>query len=653
MNQVDSFAIDRSSRAKPIARRLRDTNRLQATISQGRELAMAMSADASTELPIHTHRLRSSIRANRDPSPLALTDDQLSLAIGIVQSAITRVITHELFDVQWQAGLVMSLGGIAEMQTGEGKTLAGVLPAFIHALRGSGVHVVTPNSYLARRDHEQLKPVLTACGLSCGVIVDNQTDEQARAAYAADVTYGSAHTFGFDYLRDQLQRRQAMAGPLGARFLSELRGQNVFPARGRGLAAAIVDEADDVLLDDAVSPLILSGGVPGEAVDAELHQRALQLVDELQINVDFLLSTGRRVELTNTGFERVYNDTQSAAHRQLLRPWHEYVVAALQAAHCYQRDVHYIVRDSEIALIDGSTGRVFTDRSWSGGLHQAVQAREGLTVRSESSTLARITKQRYFRSYQFLSGMTGTADQCQREFQCVYGTPVIAIAPRFPSRRFIASPSVTRSTNEKHAGIIAETIAMSESNRPVLIGTHSVSESQAIAARLHELGVTCELLNGIQDADEASVIARAGRASAITVATHLAGRGTDIRLDELAMASGGLHVIVSQMHTIERVDRQLIGRAARCGDPGSCRIFIAADDPLIVDHAPWIARHLHRSADLASVRGADQYRQLCTIQARRQRDASAWRMQLLSSDQREQSIFLRSSEKSPDACWAI
>jgi preprotein translocase subunit SecA len=444
-----------------------------------------------------------------------------------------------------------------------------------------------------------------------------------------------------------------MGGPLGERFLSELRGQNVVTSRGRGLAAAIVDEADDVLLDDAVSPLILSGAVPGEAIDSELHHRALQLIDELQANVDYQLFTGGRVELTNSGFERVYNETEAAAHRHLLRPWHEYVVAALRAAHCYRRDVHYIVREDEIALIDGSTGRVFADRSWSGGLHQAVQAREGLTVRSESSTLARITKQRYFRSYQFLSGMTGTADQCQREFQCVYGTPVIAISSRLPSRRLIASPCVTCSIDEKHAAIIAETIAMRASNRPVLIGTHSVSESQTIAAQLNRHGLRCELLNGIQDADEASVIAQAGRADAITVATHLAGRGTDIRLDELAKARGGLHVIVSQMHAITRVDRQLIGRAARCGDPGSCRIFIATDDPLITEHAPWIARHLHRTADIASVRGDELYRQLCTIQARRQRDASAWRMRLLQSDQREQSIILRNSAKSPDACWAI
>ncbi|MCM2372827.1 preprotein translocase subunit SecA [Aporhodopirellula aestuarii] len=651
--------LNRTSSARSIARQTTDTRWIASVIQRGRDAAIAIQDDAGDSLQTHTQRLKTWIRQPHDQ--LKRSDESteiLTLAIGVVQTAVQREMSISLFDVQWHAGIVMSLGSIAEMQTGEGKTLAGVLPAYLHALRGQGVHVVTPNAYLARRDYEQLRPVYERCGISTSVVEDGYDDDQARRAYASDITYGSAHTIGFDFLRDQLIEQQTASLAVGERFLRDLRGAQSPRGRQRGLISAIVDEADDVLLDDAVSPLILSGASNGDAVDAELHRIAVEFINDLSEGEHFVFAGGDRIELTDAGFTTVYQHIEAATHSKLVRPWHEYIVSALRAAFCYQRDVHYVVRDSEIQLIDSSTGRVFADRTWSGGLHQAVQAREDLKITSESSTLGRVTKQRFFRSYRFLTGMTGTADQCQDELERVYGTPVSTIELRHPSKRETYPPRVVMTRDEKYDAVVNEAIQLAASGRPVLIGTLSVSESLEIAARLRERDCEFKILNGIQDADEAAVISAAGESGAITVATNLAGRGTDIGLDPESLTRGGLHVIVTQMHSLARVDRQLIGRAARCGDPGSCRFFIAADDDLLIQHAPWISRHLSRCDRLAEDCGLDITRrfkllkQIETVQRRTQRQATIRRLRLLQSDSHEQQL-LTLSEKRPDACWAM
>lgn len=303
-------------------------------------------------------------------------------------------------------------------------------------------------------------------------------------------------------------------------------------------------------------------------------------------------------------------------------------------------------------MIDRSTGRVFADRTWSGGLHQSVQASEGLPIRSETQTLGQITKQRFFRSYRLLAGMTGTADQCHREFASVYAAPVSVIEPRLPSKRETYPPRISPTHAEKLAAVTEEAIQIAAAQRPVLIGTLSVSESLQIAERLRERGQSIEVLNGVQDADEAQIIAAAGRAGAITVATNLAGRGTDIQLDDEARANGGLHVIVTQMHSVARVDRQLIGRAARCGDPGSYRIFVAADDAVLAAELPWLTRHIQRQQEFSSAQAEAIVRQINRVQHRCQRAASSLRMRLLRSDASTQEL-LQPSVKRPDTCWAM
>ncbi|EMI42039.1 DEAD/DEAH box helicase [Rhodopirellula sp. SWK7] len=662
MNHDTTETLNRTPSARRIARQISDHRMIASHIRNGRDVSERLRDDPVESLHALTSQLKQRIRKQEsDDEDVSATRDVLSDAIGVVDEAIRRALAIELFDVQWHAGIVMSLGGIVEMQTGEGKTLAGVLPTYVNALRGKGVHVATPNAYLARRDYEQLKRVFDFCGITTAVVEDDFDETDANAAYGCDVTYGSAHTFGFDYLKDQLVMQQSASQPMGERFLNNLRGTRIQQIRQRGLASAIVDEADDVLLDDAVSPLILSGSPSGEAADAAVHRMALAFIDELSESVHFVISSGDRIELTDDGFKTVYEHTDASTHPRLLRPWHEYVCAALRAAYRYRRDVHYVVRDDEIQLIDGSTGRVFADRTWSGGLHQAVQAREGLAITNESVALGRITKQRFFRSYRYLTGMTGTADQCQRELEQVYGTPVAKIALRNPSKREVFPPRFAINQDDKYEAVVNEAFCIAETGRPVLIGTLSVSESQAIADLLREYGRPFDLLNGVQDADEAAVVSAAGRGGAITVATNLAGRGTDIKLDALARASGGLHVIVTQMHSLARVDRQLIGRAARCGDPGSCRFFVAADAPLLLQHAPWISRHLLRrdlNGDLGrrdDTNNTGDHRlitQIETVQRRIQREATSRRLQMLQNDSREQQLLSRSAIR-PNACWAM
>ncbi|MFG0290350.1 MAG: DEAD/DEAH box helicase [Rhodopirellula sp. JB044] len=666
MSQPLDAAINRTATARELHRKIADERMIAAVIQRGREFSEPLKNETADGLFLLTGQLKERVRAShRHPNNDEAVWELLTNAIAVVQEAIRRELSLEPFDTQLRAGIVMSLGGIAEMQTGEGKTLAGVLPAYVNALRGKGVHVATPNAYLARRDFEHLRGVFRHCGMTTGVVELESDDEQARQAYRADITYGSAHTFGFDYLRDQIASQKSSASPIGSRLLSTLRGVNTSRRRQRGLACAIVDEADDVLLDDAVSPLILSETPNGPAPDAPVHQMALAFVDQLSEGEHFFASGSDQIELTDEGFAKTYADTAASTHPDLMRPWHEYVITALRAAYHYARDVHYIVRDDSIELIDRATGRVFADRSWSGGLHQAVQAREGLEITNESVALGRITKQSFFRSYRHLTGMTGTADQCQRELEQVYGTPVETVPLRIASKRETYTPRFVLTQDDKYEAVVNEAFSIAVSGRPVLVGTLSVSESLAIASRLREFGRPFEILNGVQDADEAAVVATAGRSGAITVATNLAGRGTDIKLDDRARECGGLHVIVTQMHPFARVDRQLIGRAARCGDPGSCRFFIAADDPLLLQHAPWITRHLRRVASentnafhpagsIAEDPRRDHrlFNQIVTVQRRLQREASSRRLQMLKTDLREQEILSRATDQ-PDACWAI
>lgn len=612
-------------------------------VEESKAFAESLSALSASELRAHSQRLEQYVKTDSS------CDDRriLVLAAAAVREAFRRTLDVQLFDQQIHAGVIVSRGAVAEMQTGEGKTFAVVLPAFVHALAGQGVHVATPNSYLAARDCQKLNPVFQALGKSVGLLREDSSPDETREAYQADVTYGPGHAFGFDYLRDQLFFDKQDAAKLGDHFYSRLCGEVSETPLQRGLHAAIIDEIDHVLIDDAVSPLVLSDAVSDDAQDADVHQAALAcaaVLDERHFCI-----APPRVELTAAGFQRVYSNHEMTIHPRLIRPWHEYVIAALRARFVFQRDVNYVVREKSVQIVDESTGRIYPDRSWSDGLHQAIEAKEGLSIRSEHQALAKITRQRFFRYYQSLGGMTGTASGCAAEFAAVYGAPVVAVPLRISSKRKVLPDLLATTRAEKLSAIATEADRISRDGRAVLIGTLSIADSLQVAQELAALGLNYRMLNGVQDEDEAGVIRLAGQRGAVTVATNLAGRGTDIALEDEVAAAGGLHVIVMESHAWSRVDRQLIGRCARCGDPGSSRVFRSAEDRLLVDHGPWIARAILRWDRAGRRSQLNLTPRVQRVQSEQQRLAAASRWQLMQTDRDDEMLFNESGVL-PDGC---
>ena len=403
---------DRVLRAAEVRRRVEQPGWISNVITQARVAADVLQDAADERLSLQTRQLRRHVQGCQDP----LDESSLMIAAAAVLEAIRQTMGLYLFDVQLHAGLIIACGGIAEMQTGEGKTLSAMLPAYVHALRGRGVHVSTPNEYLAARDYEKLLPAFTKLGMTAGLIRESSTREEKHRAYRCDLTYGAAHAFGFDYLRDQIAIGDRDVSRLGGQVYASLCGKTSETSRlQRDLAAAIVDEVDHVLIDDAVSPLLLSGQAEGPSPDANVHAAAAQVAGKMIRGHEFQLAANRQVELTKTGFDHVYDASLQTfrpymTHPSLVRPWHEYVTLALRASHQYQRDIDYVVQDQHVRIVDASTGRIFDDRTWSGGLQQAIQHRENVEVTSESKPVARITRQQFFRQYGFLAGMTGNRD---------------------------------------------------------------------------------------------------------------------------------------------------------------------------------------------------------------------------------------------------
>ena len=654
--KIDSSAADRTAVARLKRERISDDESIRRIVRKSQALALSLDAIADQAIGQHTDRLRSHVAT----SGQSIDADLLVLAAAGVIAAIKRTLGLSLFDVQLFAGVIVSRGGVAEMQTGEGKTLSGILPAYVHALAGRGVHVATTNRYLATRDQQQLAPVFDLLGVTTGLVTEDSTDDQARHAYDADITFAPGHVFGFDFLKDQLTLSRSSNGKLGSEIYRRINTPtqssraNQRELRGRGLHCAIVDEIDNVLIDDAVSPLVLSQASTDEAPDQEVHRRANALAKTLQDD-DYRLDRLRsEVSFTEIGYQKIYDDREMATHSQLVRPWHEYVALAIRANECLRQDVDYVVRADKVQIVDASTGRIFSDRTWSSGLHQAVLANHQLPITPESTTLARITRQRFFRHYKNLAGMTGTAIGCEREFESVYGLPVVQVPLRAVSKRIRLPDQWCDTEDEKWDAIVTETQRMHAEGRAVLIGTHSIEQSLAVSRRLKERGLSFELLNGIQDEDEAAIIAKAGAAGAITVATNLAGRGTDIKLDPLVARCGGLHVIIAQRHGLARVDRQLTGRCARCGDPGSARAFVAADEPLVREHAPWIERAMSRGINREATETLIA-KSFSKIQANLERQAAHSRWRLLQFDRDTESLLRRAAKQNdtPSGCWQL
>ncbi len=531
-------------------------------------------------------------------------DELLPEAFAATREASVRTMGMRHFDVQLIGGMVLHQGKIAEMKTGEGKTLVATLAVYLNAIADKGVHVVTVNDYLARRDAEWMKPIYDALGLTVGVSVPGMAPDAKREAYAADVTYGTNNEFGFDYLRDNMA------------FSTEQKVQ-------RGQAFAIVDEVDSILIDEARTPLIISG--PTDE-GPELYVKMNRIVPNLQPQEeedgpgDFSVDEKtKQVYLTEDGMaktEKLLSEADMIEAETSLYDAHNLGLmhalnASLRAHHLFSRDVDYIVRDGEVVIVDEFTGRTLPGRRWSEGLHQAVEAKEGVPIQRENQTLASITFQNYFRLYEKLSGMTGTADTEAYEFQSIYGLEVVVIPTHKPMVRKDHPDLVYRTKQEKFDAIVADIKERVANGQPVLVGTTSIENSELISNELKKSGIHHEVLNAKQHEREAHIIAQAGRPGAVTIATNMAGRGTDIvlggnldaQLAELGedaseeerrkvkeawqerhnavLEAGGLHIIGTERHESRRIDNQLRGRAGRQGDAGSSRFYLSLDDNLM------------------------------------------------------------------------
>lgn len=507
-------------------------------------------------------------------------------AFSLIRSAAFRTVGMQHFPVQLMGGYIMLSGRLAEMGTGEGKTLTATLPAATVALAGMPVHVVTVNDYLAARDAEWMRPVYEALGLSVGVAQAGQQPAERKAAYACDICYCTNKDLGFDYLRDTLTL-DSLRGR-GRLLLEKMlgRGDRLDKLLLRGLYFAIVDETDSVLVDEARTPLIIAG-TEEVAADWQLYSTALDICRELVESADFNIDESERaIFLTEAGKLRLKEISAPLPPAwRSSRGREELVLQGLSALHLYDLDTHYLLRDGKVQIIDEYTGRVMEDRSWERGLQQLIEVKEECEITARRSTLARITYQRLFRRYLRLSGMTGTAKEIAPELDAVYGLESVTIPPNQPVKRSDLGLSLYQTRRQKWTAVADAVVVMQNTGRPVLVGTRSVASSEELSAELTQRGLQHLVLNARQDSEEAEIVAEAGLAGRITVATNIAGRGTDIQLAPNVESRGGLHVILTEFHESKRIDRQLIGRCARQGDQGSFEAIVSLEDELFLQHA--------------------------------------------------------------------
>lgn len=578
----------------------RELKRLRKIVRKVNGLEDQVKALSDQELQAKTAEFREKLKEG------ATLDSLLPEAFAVCREASTRVMGMRHFDVQLIGGMALNGGKIAEMRTGEGKTLVATLAVYLNALSGKGVHVVTVNDYLARRDAEWMRPLYEFLGLSVGVTVPGLMPDEKRAAYNSDITYGTNNEFGFDYLRDNMA------------FSLDDRVQ-------RGLNFAVVDEVDSILIDEARTPLIISGAVEDNTEMYRTVNRLIPMLEEGEEGEEGA-TTGHfikdekqnTVELTEDGHQFV----EDLLNKEGLLPEGEslyspsnlsllhHINAGLRAHNLFQRDVHYLVQDNEIVIVDEHTGRSMPGRRWSEGLHQAVEAKEGVAIQNESQTMASTTFQNYFRLYDKLSGMTGTADTEAFEFRQIYALDVVVIPTNKAILRDDRNDLVYLTVEEKFEAVIKDVKYEIEQGRPVLVGTASIEASEYVSGLLKKAGVKHNVLNAKQHASEAGVIAQAGQPGAVTIATNMAGRGTDIVLGgkweaevealdnpteeqiakikadwkerhDAVLAAGGLHVVGSERHESRRIDNQLRGRSGRQGDPGSTRFFLSLEDDLM------------------------------------------------------------------------
>jgi len=529
----------------------------------------------SAALARRRDRLREAFALGREQA------EDIVSALAIVREWSRRELGLAHYDVQLLAALVGYRGALIEMATGEGKSLVAATIAILAGWRGGGVHLVTVNDYLADRDAAQFATLFEAAGLSVAAITAASEPADRVRAYAADVTYLSNKEVAADFLRDRVA--MGACGDADAARIAALCGMpRTGPGRivQRGLAQAIVDEADSVLIDEAVTPLILSDAEPGSA-DPETIRHAAALAGRLDPSRDYRIDRPHRdVALTLSGQRRLAAEAATDGLGDRLRE--ELVVRSLRAEALFERDRHYVVLDGKIVIVDEATGRLMPDRTWRDGLHQAVEAKEGVEITSAKRTLARISFQRFFRSYRRLTGMTGTAMEARDELWRVYGLQTWRIPANRPCRRHDRGLRISATAAARWDAVVEEVRCRHAEGRPVLIGTRDIAASNQLSRRLAAAELPHMVLNAVHHAKEAEIITAAGQRGAITVATNLAGRGTDIRLGPGVADLGGLHVILTERHASLRVDRQLMGRAARQGDPGSAITLVSAEDELLI-----------------------------------------------------------------------
>lgn len=528
------------------------------------------------------------VESARRMQQAGFTDPLLAEAFSIIREASRRILGKRHHDVQLLAGRALLQGKIAEMATGEGKTLAGALAVCAAAATGVAVHVVTVNDYLAERDAEENQALYQFFGLSIGVILQEMEAEQRQAAYRANIVYVSNKELTFDYLKDRISHGGALRTHLQLRGLSTSLRQGA-PIL-RGLHIAIIDEADSVLIDEARTPLIISETLPDD-LGEDVYQQAITLSKNMIEGRDFQRSVHRGLWLTSHGEAYIHAQGALFGGRWASALWRkELVVQALSAIHLFHRDQHYIIADDKVQIVDESTGRVMPDRTWERGLHQMIEAKEGCEISGQRRTLSQITYQRFFGRYLLLAGMTGTAKEISPELKRVYNLSVIRIPTHRPSRRTRLPDRVFRTQAERWSAVVSRAASLAQQGRAVLIGTRSVEASEVLGQLFAQSDIPHRVLNARHDASEADAVAQAGQFGRITIATNMAGRGTDIKLAPEVEARGGLHVILTEFHESARVDRQLFGRSARQGNPGSVEAMVCLADELFTRYNPTLTR---------------------------------------------------------------
>lgn len=510
--------------------------------------------------------------------------DLVGHVFALIREISGRTLGKRHFDVQLLGGWALLKGMIAEMETGEGKTLTATLAAGTAALAGVPVHVLTVNDYLTRRDAEEMGPVYRALGLSVGCVVHDVPVNLRRAEYLCDVTYCSNKDIVFDYLRDKL----TLSEMGGAALRLRVEGLYTTPRHSRlllrGLCFAITDEADSLLIDESRTPLIISGSVVGRE-EVDFMRAVMKFAETLEVGKDFSVDlSSKSVKIKESGEKKIGElvlppDTQWTG---TIRK-NEMIRRAVSALHLFAQDKDYLVREGKVQIIDAFTGRVMPDRSWEQGLQQLIEIKEGCEVTKQQETVAKISYQRFFRRYLHLAGMTGTAKEVTREFWSVYGLPVVRIRTHRPLRRKVLADQIFPDRDERDRHLLERVRELHATGQPILIGTGSVVASESAGRLLAAAGLKYQLLNAKNDAEEAEIVARAGERGAITIATNMAGRGTDIKLAAGIVELGGLHVIQTELHEAARIDRQLAGRCARQGDPGSCEALLVLEDAVRED----------------------------------------------------------------------